>query len=763
VVKEKMQENLSGSDRKTKGLEAPARKAKDFFEIFYTISHELRTPLTLSIGPLEELLRGDYGKIGRGVQDQIGLALRNNRRLLKMVNHLLVFARLEAGGEHVYTTRRDINQFLSGIVDAFTFLAAKKNIRLTVAGKMYTPVAMDAVKLERALFNIIGNAFKFTPMGGSITIAVEKDTRQGNGDYINISVKDTGIGIHGKDLPHIFERFKQVDSRYFKKYEGTGLGLSLAKELIELQGGIVKVESTYGKGSTFTICLPMAKGSLQERFHNREYRDDMIVSQSEIELADLGYEGGKIREERPTGERQLILFIDDNLDVRKYVTGILKKDYDVITAENGLKGLLKLKRYVPDVIISDIMMPRMDGYQFCKTVKANPALRHIPLIFLTAKADAGCKIASLEEGADDYIVKPFNGQELLARIKSLLRIQALVKETAVKGKEIVHLKQIIHKQYHYHAIIGRSKSMRELYKLLENMKDTQSPVLITGETGTGKELVAHTIHSTSKRHSHPFIVLDCSVLNKNLLESELFGHVKGAFTGALTDKRGIFDLAEGSTLFLDEIGEMRLDTQVKLLRVLEEGTFRPVGSTEERKVSVRIIAATHRDLKKMIAQGKFRQDLYYRINVLTLSLPALRERKEDIPLLVEHFIKKLNGKNGSARSLSGEGLDCLIKYNYPGNVRELKNLIERVFMLCDNDVISSKDLPMEVTRETEGHHLLSSDNWHGCTLSAIIKRTEMQVIGEALKHVKGNKLKAAQLLNISRSTLYAKIEEYHLT
>jgi transcriptional regulator with PAS, ATPase and Fis domain len=258
-------------------------------------------------------------------------------------------------------------------------------------------------------------------------------------------------------------------------------------------------------------------------------------------------------------------------------------------------------------------------------------------------------------------------------------------------------------------------------------------------------------------------VLDCSVLNKNLLESELFGHVKGAFTGALTDKRGIFDLAEGSTLFLDEIGEMRLDTQVKLLRVLEEGTFRPVGSTEERKVSVRIIAATHRDLKKMIAQGKFRQDLYYRINVLTLSLPALRERKEDIPLLVEHFIKKLNGKNGSARSLSGEGLDCLIKYNYPGNVRELKNLIERVFMLCDNDVISSKDLPMEVTRETEGHHLLSSDNWHGCTLSAIIKRTEMQVIGEALKHVKGNKLKAAQLLNISRSTLYAKIEEYHLT
>jgi DNA-binding NtrC family response regulator/nitrogen-specific signal transduction histidine kinase len=758
-----MQGNLSDSDGERKRLEAAVRKANEFFEIFTNISHELRTPLTLSIGPLEELLRGEYGKIGRGVQDQIGLALRNNRRLLKLVNHLLVFARLEAGGEHVCNSRRDINQFLSGIVDAFTFLAEKKNISLTMVGKVYTAVYMDSAKMERALFNIIGNAFKFTPVGGSVTIAVEKDTRRRDSDYINISVKDTGIGIHGKDLPHIFERFKQVDSRCLKKHEGTGLGLSLAKKLIELQGGTVKVESTYGKGSTFTICLPMGKGYLHERFHNKEYRDDIIVSQSEIELSDLGYEGGKIREERPTGERQLILFIDDNLDVRKYVTGILRKDYDVITAENGLKGLLKLKRYIPHVIISDIMMPRMDGYQFCKAVKANPVFRRIPLIFLTAKADSACKIESLEEGADDYIVKPFNGQELLARIKSLLRIQKLVKETAVKGKEIAHLKQIIQKKCHYHAIIGKSKSIQEIYRVLENIKDTESPVLITGETGTGKELVAHTIHYTSKRHSYPFIVLDCSVLNKNLLESELFGHVKGAFTGALTDKRGIFELAEGSTLFLDEIGEMRLDTQVKLLRVLEEGTFRPVGSTEERKVSVRIIAATNRDLKKMIAQGKFRQDLYYRINVITLNVPALRERKEDIPLLVEHFITKLNGKNGSTRSLSDEGLDHLIQYGYPGNVRELKNLIERVFMLCDNDVISAKDLPMEVTGETKGHHILSSDKWHGFTLGTIIKRTEMKVIAEALKHVKGNKLKAAQLLNISRSTLYAKIEEYHIT
>ena len=233
-----MQENISISHGKRKRREAPVNKTDDFFKIFYTISHELRTPLTLSIGPLEEVLRGECGKIGRGVQDQIGLALRNNRRLLKLVNSLLVFARLEAGSEHVYTTRRDINQFLSGIVDAFTFLAEKKSIRLATEGKVYAPVCMDSAKMERVLFNILGNAFKFTPVGGSITVAVEKDIRQGEGDYINISVKDTGIGIHAKDLPHIFERFRQVGNRCLQQHEGTGLGLYLAKELIELQGGM---------------------------------------------------------------------------------------------------------------------------------------------------------------------------------------------------------------------------------------------------------------------------------------------------------------------------------------------------------------------------------------------------------------------------------------------------------------------------------------------------------------------------------------------
>ena len=270
-------------------------------------------------------------------------------------------------------------------------------------------------------------------------------------------------------------------------------------------------------------------------------------------------------------------------------------------------------------------------------MKANPALKHIPLIFLTAKTDPVCKVEGLDEGADDYIVKPFNAQELLARVRAHLRIQPVGKGKGIKEEKTNLLREMVKQSNHDHLIIGNSRPMQEIYRLLNSLRDSESPVLISGETGTGKELIAHTIHSASKRHKYPFIILDCSVLNKNLLESELFGHVQGAFTGAVADKKGIFELAEGSTILLDEIGEMCLETQVKLLRVLEEGTFRAVGSSEEKKVSVRIIAATNRDLHKMVAQGKFRQDLYYRINVITIKVPALRERKEDIPLLSRAF------------------------------------------------------------------------------------------------------------------------------
>ncbi len=723
------------------------------------MSHEFRTPLTLSIGPLEGLLRGECGDIKKEAKDQIGLALRNNRRQLKLVNQLLDFNRLGSKSEDVSYYRKDINQFLSTIVDSFAFLATKKEIKLNfLPGKCIEPAYIDPGKMERVLLNIIGNAFKFTPRGGSIIIDAKNGEEEVQGDFVKISVKDTGIGIKGEDLPHIFERFQQAESSSSRGHEGTGIGLSLAKELIELQGGKIEVESEYGRGSNFAIYIPMGKDHISDQNQIKEESDEIILTQKEIELSDLGYDEVKIREEKPTGERPLILFIDDNLDVRRYVTGILGKEYEVITAEDGLKGLEKLKEYIPDLIISDIMMPRMDGYQFCKSVKSNPELRHIPLIFLTAKADTELKIEGLEEGADDYIVKPFNSQELLARVKSILRIRELIRENLAKEKKISELTKVLGEKHQYHNIIGKALPMQEIYRLLEKIKDTELPVLISGETGTGKELVAHAIQKNSKRKDNPFIILNCTTINKNLLESEIFGHIKGAFTGAVADKKGIFEVADGGTLFLDEIAEMSLSTQVKLLRVLEEGTFRPVGSSEEKKVSVRIIAATNKDLRKLIDKGRFREDLYYRINVININLPPLRERKEDIPLLVEHFIKESNGKKGGKRRFSEKALSQLMEYSYPGNVRELKNVVERTFMLCEGDLINYKDLPLEVRRDARGSQLPLNDSRQELTL----ERMERETILQALKQVKGNKLKAAKLLNISRSTLYLKIEKYHI-
>ncbi len=310
-----------------------------------------------------------------------------------------------------------------------------------------------------------------------------------------------------------------------------------------------------------------------------------------------------------------------------------------------------------------------------------------------------------------------------------------------------------------HTIIGSSHAMTAILRLVESTRLSESPVLITGETGTGKELIARAIHRSGVRSRQPFITLDCSVLNKNLLESELFGHVRGAFTGAVADKLGVFEMAAGSTLFLDEIGEMSPDTQVKLLRVLEEGTFRPVGSPEEKKVSVRIIAATNRDLHCMLQKGTFREDLYYRINVLTIHLPVLRERREDIPALIEYFVNKLNGQHGIPRQFTPEALGQLTEYSYPGNVRELRNIVERVLMLCEREAIGIADLPPEVRavwRPPVGWNGVR----HNVSLQQIIKRTEKKMISRMLRRMNGNKLKAARMLNISRSTLYAKMEEY---
>jgi len=376
------------------------------------------------------------------------------------------------------------------------------------------------------------------------------------------------------------------------------------------------------------------------------------------------------------------------------------------------------------------------------------------------------KIGGLEEGADDYIVKPFNSLELCARVKSLLKIRTLMSKTKSQEKKILNLTQELQGKYNHGNIIGNSPAMRKIYQFLETIGESDSTVLITGETGTGKELIANAIHYNSPRKDGPIISVNCGAIPKELMEREFFGHVKGAYTGAVEDKKGYFEEANGGSLFLDEIAEMDTDMQVKLLRVLESGEIVRVGSSEPTKVDVRIIAAASRDLLSEVKKGGFRKELYYRIHVVPIHLPPLRERKEDIPLLIEHFLKKFQSKTKKEMpSFSEKDMSLFMNYPYPGNIRELEHIIERFCLLDGNAETLFEDQPQELGEQTPGfsyNELLASDK----PLNALAQRAQQaktQYEKDFIKHIlstcNNNHSEAARMLSISRTSLYRKLKE----
>ena len=383
-----------------------------------------------------------------------------------------------------------------------------------------------------------------------------------------------------------------------------------------------------------------------------------------------------------SGSRPLLLIVDDNRDVLRYIAGIVRSEYDYVAAENGREALRLLEQHAPELIISDIMMPDMDGYELLQQLKNNERWRTIPFIFLTAKADVDMRVEGLEAGADDYIAKPFNSLELLARVKAVLRLKTLQRQTDQQKQEIVVLTRRLKNTPAYGSIVGNSPAMRAVYQLIESIKHSDSHVLISGETGTGKELVARAIHSASNRGQGPFVAVNCGAIPSALMESEFFGHVKGAFTGAVRDGKGFFQEADGGTLFLDEIGEMPPAMQVKLLRVLEHGEFMRVGSSTVSRVDARIIVATNKNLKDEVLSGNFREDLYFRIHIIPIHLPPLRKRREDIPLLIEHFLDEYAKKHTTdPPRLSQKDMTFFLQYAYPGNVRELQNMLERTLLV----------------------------------------------------------------------------------
>ena len=453
---------------------------------------------------------------------------------------------------------------------------------------------------------------------------------------------------------------------------------------------------------------------------------------------------------------ETILIVDDEKNYLTILSALLEDEgFEVLTAPGGSEALEIHKSSDLDLILTDMKMPKMDGIELLENIKENDP--DLPVIMMTAHGTVDKAVEAMQKGAYTYVLKPFDNERLIIYVKKAISMYQVVKENR-------RLRDAVESQYRFGNIIGKSKKMRDVFDTIQKVAPSGATVLIEGESGTGKELVARSIHFNSPRREKPFVAVNCSALAENLLESELFGHEKGAFTGAVATKKGRFELADGGTLFLDEIGELSPNLQVKLLRVLQEKVFERVGGVRTISVDIRILAATNKDLQQEMQDGRFREDLYYRLNVVHLVLPPLKARQEDIRLLVNHFIKKYASERRSAAPVTGvdQEVDRLFyDYNWPGNIRELENVIERVMILCPGEIMRVSDLPKGFkdnvynTLHLEG---IPADAKLYDTLATI----EKALIERALKMSNNVQSHAAAMLGIGKSGLNQKIKKYNL-
>ena len=444
-------------------------------------------------------------------------------------------------------------------------------------------------------------------------------------------------------------------------------------------------------------------------------------------------------------DKNRILIIEDDKRLREILKKILdRKGFRVDLATNGSEGIARIKQDFYDMALTDLKMPGMDGIEVLRAIKKISPKTYV--IIMTAYGTIDSAVEAMRNGAFDYVTKPFKTEEI-----------SIVLEKASEDRElrrkIEDLTKKVEQTSKFDNIIGKSKAMRAVFEMIRRVSKTDATVLITGKTGTGKELVTRAIHNGSERTGKPFVVVNSSAIPETLLESELFGYVKGAFTGALRDKRGLFQEAHEGTLFLDEIGEIPPSTQVKLLRAIEDRVITPVGGTKGEKVDLRLIAATNHDLQEEVSQGRFRGDLYYRLKVMSIHLPELKERREDVPLLANHFLKKYDtALKKEVKVISKETLSLLMDYDWPGNVRELEHVIERGVLVCDSEEILPDHLPVEIQLPEEAHIRRAVEE--GRSLEEI-EKTHIQLI---LKITGGHKEKAATILGIDRRTLYRKLK-----
>jgi DNA-binding NtrC family response regulator len=447
-----------------------------------------------------------------------------------------------------------------------------------------------------------------------------------------------------------------------------------------------------------------------------------------------------------------VLVADDELNMRRVLEAMLRREgYEVITAANGAEALTGMKSDV-HTVITDLKMPVLDGMALLK--KLSTEYPDVPVVMITAHGSVENAVEAVKLGAFDYLEKPFEQEQIRQVVAKAINTYTLARQNARPEEPSIRGR---------FRLVGQSPAIRQIYAVVEKVANTPSTVLITGESGTGKELIARALHENSSRHAGPFIKINCAAIPKTLMESELFGYEKGAFTGAVGAKPGRFELAHGGTLFLDEIGEIPVEMQVKLLRVLQESEFERVGGIRTIKVDVRLVTATNRDLLQDISAGSFREDLYYRLNVVPIHIPPLRERREDIPLLLEHFLAKFNDRlKKQIDAVSAEAIARMVSYHWPGNIRELENMMERTMLFCDRSEIGVSDLPPEIG----GLPAAAAVPTAGASLKEAVRaeteRVERELIQKALDETGGNVTQAARKLKISRKSLQTKMKELGL-
>ncbi len=453
---------------------------------------------------------------------------------------------------------------------------------------------------------------------------------------------------------------------------------------------------------------------------------------------------------------ETILIVDDEKNYLRVLSAVLEEEgYEVLTALHGRDALEIQETSDLDLTLTDMKMPGMDGIKLLEHIKAKDP--DLPVIMMTAHGTVDKAVEAMQKGAYSYILKPFDNERLIIYVKKAVAMFQVVKENR-------RLRDEVKSQYRFGNFIGKSKAMREVFEMIRKVAPANASVLVEGESGTGKELVAKSIHFNSPRRDKPFIAVNCSALSENLLESELFGHERGAFTGAVAKKKGRFELADSGTLFLDEIGELSTSLQVKLLRVLQEKIFERVGGIQAISVNIRIIAATNKNLKEEMIKGRFREDLFYRLNVVRIVLPPLTQRQEDIHLLVKHFIEKYASERKSAVPVIGVDQEVgriFYDYSWPGNVRELENLIERVMILCPNDTIRVSDLPAGFKDNVHNALHLEGIPTHA-NLYETLATVEKAMIERALRMAGNVQAHAASILGIGKSGLNQKIKKYNL-